>query len=363
MRAAVCRAFGQPLSIEEVMIAGPGAGQIAVRLRACAICHSDIAYAQGAWGGTLPAVYGHEGAGHVTALGQGADASGLRLGDPVLVTLIRSCGSCAACAGGAPTSCDHAWDSAPSPLSDAAGESLVQGMSTGAFAEAVVVDSRQCVRLPGDLDLVTASLLACGVITGVGAVVNTARLRPGASVAVIGAGGVGLNAIQGAALAGATRIIAVDLRADKLNDAREFGATDGVVAGPGTVAEVRGLTAGRGVDAVFVAVGATSAFADAPAMLAAGGAVVVVGLPATGSAVAYDPTQLASMNQRILGSRMGQTVLARDVPWLIDQHRAGRLKLDELVTGRYPLARINEAISATKTGVARRNVIVFEDPS
>ncbi len=358
MLAAVCRVFGAPLTIEEVALAPPGAGQVAVRLAACAICQSDIAYAEGAWGGALPAVYGHEAAGHVTAVGPGV--TGFAPGDRVLVTLIRACGSCPACAGGAPTSCDHAWDTGESPITDATGAPVAQAMNTGAFAEAVVVDRSQIVALPDELPLDLACLLACGVITGVGAVLNTARMRPGARVAVIGAGGVGLNALQGAALGGAARIIAIDLSGERLAGALEFGATDGVIAGPEAVAQVRHLTGGRGVDHVFVATGAPAALAAAPAMLAAGGSLVVVGMPPSGVTVPYEPTMLAAMNQAILGSRMGQSVIARDIPWLIEQWRAGRLKLAELVSARYPLAEINAAIAATKAGAARRNVIVFE---
>jgi Zn-dependent alcohol dehydrogenase len=179
-------------------------------------------------------------------------------------------------------------------------------------------------------------------------------------VAVIGAGGVGLNAIQGAALGGAARIIAVDLAAEKLAAARAFGATDGVLAGPDAAAEVRALTGGRGVDHAFVTVGAPGPLEAAPALLAAGGSMVVVGMPATGVRVPYDPTTLAAMNQSILGSRMGASVPARDIPWLIAQWRAGRLKLAELVSARYPLTEINAAIAAAKSGTARRNVIVFD---
>ncbi len=359
MRAAVCRTFGEPLVVEDITLAAPGPGEVAVAVEACAVCHSDIAYAAGAWGGALPAVYGHEAAGRVTAIGTGV--RGLAPGDRVLVTLIRACGTCPACAGGAPTSCAHAWDNPPSPLADATGATVARGMNTAAFAEAVVVDASQLVPLPDDLPAELACLLACGVVTGVGAVVNTARVRPGATVAVIGAGGVGLNAIQGAALAGAARIVAVDLAPAKLDDARAFGATDGVVAGPDAMAAVRALTGGRGVDYAFVTVGAPAAIGSAAEALAAGGAVVVVGLPPSGTVVGYDPTTLAAMNQRILGSRMGETVLARDIPWLIDHWRAGRLKLAELVSGRYPLDRINDALAATRSGVARRTVIVFGD--
>ena len=359
MRAAVCRAFGEPLRIEEVTLDPPGPGQVAVRVAACAICHSDIAYADGAWGGSLPAVYGHEAAGTVTALGPGV--TGLAPGDPVLVTLIRACGGCPACAGGDPTSCDHAFDTDPSPLRDASGTPLMQGMKTAGFAEAVVVDMSQVVPLPPDLPLDQACLLACGVITGVGAVVNVARMPAGATVAVIGAGGVGLNTIQGAALAGASRIIAIDIQPAKLDAARAFGATDGVLAGPDAARAVRGLVGGRGVDFAFVTVGAPAAIAAATDLLAAGGAVVVVGLPASGVMVGYEPTRLASLNQSIVGARMGRTVLARDIPWLIQHWRAGRLRLAELISNRYPLEAINDAIAATSAGADRRNVIVFGD--
>lgn len=358
MRAAVCRAFGEPLTVEEVAIAPPGPGQVAVRLAACAICHSDLAAASGAWGGVLPAVFGHEASGVVTAVGAGV--RGFAAGEPVLVTLIRACGTCAACAGGAPTSCDHAWDVGPSPLTDAVGRPVFQGLRTAAFAEEVVVDVSQIARLPEDIPLDVACLLACGVITGFGAVVNTAGLRPGQSAAVIGAGGVGLNAVQGAAISGAGAVIAVDPVASKLEAALRFGATAGVPAGPEAGEEIRRLTGGRGVDYAFVTVGVPAAFAEAATYLASDGAVVVVGMPPNGTSVGYDPSGMAGRNQRILGSRMGRTVLARDVPLLIGHWRAGRLKLAELVTARYPLEEINAAIAATKSGAVLRNVIVFD---
>jgi Zn-dependent alcohol dehydrogenase len=359
MRAAVCRAFGEPLTVEEVSIDLPGPGQVMVRLAACAICHSDILAAEGAWGGRLPAVYGHEAAGWVTEVGPGV--RGYAAGEPVLVTLIRACGACPACASGAPTSCRHAWDPAPSPLVDGSGARVSQGLRTAAFAEAVVVDQSQLAPLPGDMPLDVACLLACGVITGFGAVVNSAQVPPGASVAVIGAGGVGLNAVQGAAIAGAGRIIAVDPLEGKREAACAFGATDAVPAGPEAGAAIRVLTEGRGVDFAFVTVGVPAAFADAVGYLASDGAVVVVGMPPEGTSIGYDPTGLAARNLRILGSRMGRTVLVRDIPRLIGHWRAGRLKLAELVTARYQLAEINAAIAATKAGSALRNVVVFGD--
>ncbi|MFT3973376.1 MAG: zinc-binding dehydrogenase [Amaricoccus sp.] len=361
MRAAVCRGFGEPLLIEELELAPPGAGQVAVRIDAVAICQSDVAHAAGAWGGPLPTVLGHEAAGTVTSAGPGV--LDMVPGTRVLVTLIRSCGACPACSSGVPTSCDHAFELLSSPLRDASGAPVAQGMATGAFSEAVVVDRSQLVRLPLDVPPEAACLLACGVLTGVGSVVNVAKVSPGATVAVVGAGGVGLNAIQGAAIAGAGRIIAIDPLPAKREAARRFGATDAVDPGEGdgAAAAVRALTHGRGVDFAFVAVGAPAAIEEAVSLLAVQGTLVIVGMPPSGSAVRLDPTLLAAQNQRVLGARMGQAVIARDVPWLIEAWRSGKLKLEALVTGRYYLDEINEAIAATREGAALRNVVVFRD--
>lgn len=359
VKAAICREFGAPLVIEDIQIAAPGAGQVEVTLDAVAICHSDISYADGAWGGHLPAVYGHEAAGRVTALGDGV--KGFEIGDPVVVTLIRACGTCANCATGRPTICEDRADTAAGPLSTSDGGALDQGLATGAFAERVVVDASQIVKLPEDLPRDIACLLACGVITGVGAVVNAAGLRAGQDVVVIGAGGVGLNAIQGARIAGARRIVAVDMTEDKLAIAREFGATDGVLA---TEAKpwraARAALGGRGADAVLVTVGALPAYDDAPRYIGWGGKVVAIGMPHTGQMAEYEPVTLSFMGQSVIGSKMGDVVIQRDIPWMIDLYRQGRLKLDELVSGRWRLDQINEAIADTRTGGARRNVIVFD---
>jgi Zn-dependent alcohol dehydrogenase len=204
-----------------------------------------------------------------------------------------------------------------------------------------------------------ASLLSCGVITGVGAVVNTGRVRPGEVVVVIGAGGVGLNAIQGARIAGASRIVAVDMTEGKLVAAREFGATDGVLAtAEKPWAEVEKI-AGRLADAVFVTVGAIPAFDAAPRYLAPGGRMVMVGMPHSGAMSSYEPVIIAALAQQMVGSVMGDTVIARDIRWMVDLYQQGRLKLDELISGRWKLDQINEAIADTRSGAARRNVIVF----
>ncbi len=358
VKAAVCRAFGAPLEIETVTLAAPQAGEVEVKIAACAICHSDISMAEGGWGGTLPAVYGHEAAGHVTALGAGV--SGFAVGDTVLVTLMRACGGCLSCTTGHPATCRAAHEVLAHPLSGADGTAYEQGLRTGAFAEKVVVKTSQLAPIPTGMPLDAASILSCGVITGVGAVVNTAGLRAGQSAVVIGAGGVGLNAVQGARIAGAAHVIAVDLLEEKLQTAREFGATGGVAAGVDRPWDRVREIIGGGADHVFVATGAIAAFHDAPRYLAPHGKMTIVGLPHAGERSQYDPCAVGVTAQQIAGSKMGDVVLARDIPWLVTLYRQGRLKLDELISNRWPLERINEAIADTRSGAARRNVIVFD---
>lgn len=360
MKAAVCREFGKPLVIEDIELAPPGPGEIKVKLAACAICHSDIHYAEGAWGGDLPAVYGHEAAGVVEETGAGVAT--LKPGDHVVVTLIRSCGHCHYCARGEPYVCETqtALDE-NSPLKGADGAPVIHGLRTGAFAEYAVVDQSQAVAIPREIPMASASLLACGVITGLGAVINTAGVRPGSDVAVIGVGGVGLNSIQGAAIAGARRIIAVDIVPSKLEAAMQFGATHAIDGKDKNAAkEVRALTERRGADYVFVTVGAKSAIEQALRMIGSAGTVVIVGIPESGLMAEFEPARLASIGQNIIGSKMGSSSIRQDIPWLVTLYQQGRLKLDELVTGRYPLDRINEAIASVKSGEALRNVITFD---
>jgi S-(hydroxymethyl)glutathione dehydrogenase/alcohol dehydrogenase len=356
--AAVCHEFGAPLKLEEIILRAPETGEVEVKLDAVAICHSDISFAEGAWGGSLPAVYGHEAAGKVSAVGSGVN--GIAVGDSVVVTLIRSCGTCPSCAGGAPTLCSTPYDGDKGPIKTAEGGTLHQAMACGAFAEAVVVDQRQVVKISDDIPMECAALIACGVITGVGAVVNAAGLRAGQDVVVIGAGGVGLNAIQGARIAGARRIVAVDMSEEKLEIAREFGATDGILATEGKPWAAAKRVMGRGADAVIVTVGAIPAYDTAPRYLAYGGKVVMVGMPHSGQKSTYEPVVLAAVGQGMVGSKMGDVVIQRDIPWMVDLYTQGRLKLDELISGRWKLEQINEAIADTKTGAARRNVILFD---
>jgi Zn-dependent alcohol dehydrogenase len=210
------------------------------------------------------------------------------------------------------------------------------------------------------MDLAAASLLACGVITGVGSVVNTAGLKAGQDVVVIGAGGVGLNAIQGARIAGARRIVAVDMSADKLEVAKSFGATDGILATEPKPWKGAKAAMGRGADVVIVSVGVVPAYDQAPRYLDYGGKVIMVGMPHTGDTSTYEPANFAAAGQAMIGSKMGDAVIARDIPWMVDLYQQGRLQLDELISNRWPLERINEAIADTKTGSAKRNVITFD---
>lgn len=344
--------------LEEVRLAAPNAGELVVTLAACAICQSDIHYLEGAWGGTLPAVYGHEAAGVVADVGAGVE--GFAVGDHVVVTLIRSCGTCDTCSSGEPVLCETPFPlDARSPLTALDGTPIAQGLRTGAFAEQVVIDASQAVVVPAEIPFDRAALLACGVITGFGAAVNTAQVRPGSSVVVVGTGGVGLNAVQGAVFAGASTIIAVDPAEAKRTAAEAFGATHTADPGRGDVVEcVVELTGGRGADYVIVTVGAQQAVEQGPLLLRRGGTMVIVGMPASGVA-SIDPGQIANEGQRILGSKMGSSRIVDDIPRLASLYLEGRLRLDELISGRYPLEQINEAIASASNGTTIRNVIVF----
>ena len=357
IKAAVAHEFNKPLTVEDIMLRLPFNNEVEVTLGAVAICHSDISYMEGAWGGFLPAVYGHEASGRISNMGDNVE--GFTIGDRVVVTLIRSCGTCINCKQGKPTICMTDSEGTEGPLKTLNGGKLMQAMACGAFAEKVVVDKSQIVKVSKEISYESAALMACGVITGIGAVVNAARIKPGQDVIVIGAGGVGLNAIQGARLAGARRIIAVDLYEEKLKIAIEFGATDGILTKKGSPWKLAKEKLGGGADAVFVSVGAVSAYDTAPLYLAQGGQVVMLGMTRTSELSTFKPVNLAAASQRLVGSKMGDTVIERDIPWIADLYLQNRLKLDELISKKWTLNQINEAIFDTKSGSAKRNLIVF----
>jgi Zn-dependent alcohol dehydrogenase len=359
VRAAVCNQFGQPLTVEQVDLDPPADGEVAVRVAACGICHSDLSFVDDAWDGPLPAVYGHEVAGVVTEVGAGVES--VKPGDHAIVTLVRSCGRCFFCMRGEVTQCAGVFDiDQRAPLRLPGGEPIKQGLHVAGFAERVTVHGSQVVRIPTDVPLDSACLIACAVATGYGAVHNTAQVPAGASVAVVGAGGVGLNAIQGAALASARPVIAIDILDSRLEAAAKFGAGHVVNSKTEDAREaVRNLTDGRGADYTFVTSGATAAIDLGVRLSRRGGTVVIVGMTPTGVTVAVDPGELADRGLRVFGSKMGGTRPQTDMPAMVELYRAGILKLDELVTGRFGLDEINEAMAATRRGKGLRSVIVF----
>ncbi len=360
MNAAVCYAFGQPLVVEDIEISPPQLGEVKVRMAATAICHSDIHLLRGEWGGDVPVVAGHEGAGVVEQVGPGVSL--VREGDHVVVSLLRACGRCRFCTTGAPHLCEGSFAlKTESRLRSRSGQAIRHGLNTAAFAEHVIVDQSQLITVPKDMPLDVAALLACGVITGIGAVVNRAQVVPGKSVVVIGAGGVGLNAIQGARLSGANPIIAVDMVDSKLEAALEFGATHTVNArSADAAARISDITNGQLADYVFVTVGSVAAAEQAYHLAGTRGVIVFVGIPDWASKASIPVGQTITSEKTITGSLMGSTRLSVDVPRLIALYQARRLKLDELITARYSLHQINEAIASTESGAALRNVIMFE---
>lgn len=358
MKAAICLAFGQPLSIQEVTLDPPGPDQLLIDIAACAICHSDIHYIEGEWGGEPPAVYGHEASGVVREVG--ANVTKAQVGDHVTVTLMQSCGTCFFCAQDQVHLCESNSPDSVITMSD--GRQATTAMHSGSFAEQVVVHHSQIVAIPKDIPLDVASLLACGVITGVGAVRNTADVQAGESVVVIGAGGVGTNSIQGARLREADPIIAVDLLDEKLDSAQAFGATAAVnPTSEDATAYVRDRTGGRGADYVFVTVGSAQAITMAYELCRPGGIIAIVGMPANGTMIDIEANDFASSSNILLGCTMGSTNVDRDIPDLVARYQSGELLLDELISGRYAFADINAAIEDTKAGSALRNVVMFGD--
>ena len=249
-----------------------------------------------------------------------------------------------------------------SPITDQRGTPVGHGLRTGAFAEEVVVHASQVVEIPPDLPMDSAALLSCSVITGGGAVKNVAAVPAGASVVTIGAGGVGINCVQGAALADAKLNIALDLSSDKLEAVPRFGATHVIDPVAEDAADaVRRLTGGRGADYVFVAAGSRAAIEQSVQLTRRGGMVVLVGMTAEGVKAEFETLDLANDAIHLVGSKMGSTRLRSDIPALVEHYRSGRLKLDELISNRYPLEGINEAIAEVKTGAVLRNVIIFRE--
>lgn len=368
MRAAVCRAAGEPLVVEELEVDEPHAGEVLVRLAASGVCRSDLSVVEGHSPIThLPMVLGHEGAGVVEAVGP--DVTSVVPGDHVVIALYGPCGRCGPCRQGRLIRCNGpARQSTFGLMADGTTRLSKDGapvrpfVGAGTMAELSVVAEPMVVRIPGDVPLASAALTGCGVTTGIGAVLNVARVSAGETVAVLGCGGVGLNVVQGARVAGAARIVAVDTDPSKLDLAAAMGATDCVVATPGTSGAATGAVLALvpgGVDVAFEVVGAPALVRAAFEMTAPGGTAVMVGGPPPGSEVCVDARMLFS-DRRLLGCTGGQNVPARDIPRIVDLYRQGRVKLDELISVTMPLSAVNDAFAALSAGKVARAVLVVD---
>jgi len=360
MKAAISYEFNKPLVIEDVTLTEPGKGEVKIRLAATAICHSDVHDMKGEMPGPVPFISGHESAGYVEKVGGGVTS--VKVGDPVVVSLLAHCGHCYYCITGLPHLCENRFNPPKEPhVRNKKGQPLLLKGNVGGFAEYVVVNESQVVKVPREMPLDRAALLACGVITGFGGVVNRAMVRPFQSVVVMGAGGVGINAIQGAAYVGAYPIIAVDVLDSKMKMAMDFGATHMVNAKNEKAAEeIRKLTSGRGAEFVFVTVGSVPAIKQGMSFTGQRGTTVLIGLPNYRDQLSFSPLEMIPVEKNLIGGFMGATNLTIDIPNLVMLYQTGRLKLDELITGRYPLERINEAMALTEKGEGLRNVIMFE---
>lgn len=357
MKAAVMYGVGQPLVIEDVEIDEPGQGEALVRTAASGVCHSDLHFMEGSYPTPVPIVLGHESAGVVEQVGPGVAT--VKPGDRVVIAFVTSCGHCDNCVQGKPYLCYNSARLGRGDRLRLNGQPIPQFANMSAFAEKQLVSANACVPVPDDVPLEAAALVGCSVMTGVGAVANTAKVPVGSTVAVVGAGGVGLNIIQGAALAGAARVIAVDLLENKLAAAREFGATDVVDASHGDpVRQVMDMTGG-GVDFAFEAIGLAQTAEQCFKMIKRGGRAVVVGMIPVNATVSLPGVGFLS-EKGIIGSFYGSTRQTHDMPWLMELYRQKRLKIDELISRHYRLDQINEAYGALKAGEVNRSVIVFD---
>jgi S-(hydroxymethyl)glutathione dehydrogenase / alcohol dehydrogenase len=364
VRAVVFEGPPAPPAIVDVQLQPPQNGEVEVAIAAAGVCHSDLHVVRGDWDVPLPAILGHEGAGVVTAVGAGVDD--LAVGDHVVLSWVPQCGRCRQCRAGRPWQCEVAarvvagegflFDGTSRWRHD--GRVVHHYLGVSSFAERVVVPASGAVRIRPDAPLDVVAIVGCAVATGVGAVQNTAAVEADATVAVIGCGGVGLCCVQGARLAGAGRIVAVDLNPTKLEVARRLGATDTVCAADVDPVRTMRELVPEGLDYVFDAIGAIATTEQAIQALGLGGAAVVVGLPPTGSSARFDPLVLAESNQRILGSNYGSVDPQRDIPRLVDLYMDGALDLDALISGRRPLEEAPAALDDLAAGRALRTLLM-----
>ncbi|MFM0223682.1 zinc-dependent alcohol dehydrogenase family protein [Paraburkholderia dipogonis] len=364
MGAAYPYAVSRPLRIDEVDLAPPGPDEVLIKIAAAGLCHSDLSVINGDRPRPMPMALGHEAAGVVAELGAGV--TDLQIGDHVVVVFVPSCGHCAPCAEGRPALCEPgaAANGAGTLLSGGrrltrGGETLNHHLGCSVFAEYATVSRRSVVRIDASVPLDEAALFGCAVLTGVGAVVNTAQIRAGASVAVVGLGGVGLAALIGAQAAGARQIIAVDLSDAKLEQARALGATHTVNAGrDDAVEQIRALSSG-GVEFAFEFAGAIRALDLAYRITRRGGLTVTAGLPPSTALWPLPAVSLVAEERTLKGSYIGTCVPARDIPHYIDLYMQGRLPVNKLLTGRLTLDEINHGFDLLHEGKAIRQVVMF----
>jgi len=367
VKAAVMNGIGQPLEIrDDIEVAAPHAGEVKVRMAASGVCHSDLSMHNGTIMAMTPIVLGHEGAGVIEEVGEGVTR--VAPGDHVVVSWVSQCGECYFCRRDQPQLCEgSSMVMATGGLLDGTtrfvsrGQPLYQMAGAGTFSEVSIVPATGVVKIPDDLDFKVASLIGCGVLTGTGAALNTAAIREGDTVAVVGCGGVGLNVIQGATIAGAGAIIAIDVNETKLALAKEFGATEAVNAGQrDPVSQVMVMTAQRGADVSFEVIGLQNTIDQTIMMTRRGGQAILVGIPKMDAVVNVAAFLGVVMAEKtIKGCWYGSSDVRRDVPKLIGYYRAGRLKLDELISRTITLGDVNEAFEAMKTGEVARSVIEY----
>lgn len=353
-----------PFKIETLDLEPPRAGEVLVKIAAVGVCHSDWHLMTGATKHPVPVVPGHEGAGVVEAVGPGVTR--VKVGDHVALNWAPNCGECFYCLNDRPSLCSAyvgpVW---AGTMMDGTtrlsknGQPVYHFSALAAFAEYTVVPQECCVPLSREVPFPVAALIGCAVTTGVGAVLNTAQVRPGSSVAVFGAGGVGLSIIMGAQLAGAGRIVAVDRAEAKLDMARSFGATDALIAGPDTNDAIRALTGGRGADYVFEAIGIPTVQEQCLDAARPGGVIVLAGISPMGSATNLPGAIITRQEKTVTGSYYGTANTARDFPLYADLYLKGKLDLGRLISKTYALEQINEAYAEMLSGAAARGVIVF----
>ena len=360
MKAAILYEPKTPLKVEQVDLNEPGPTEVLVKMMASGVCHSDWHIVKGEWSHLqLPMILGHEGAGVVESVGPGVTS--VKPGDHVILSWKTSCGICEMCQKGWPNLCANSPKTSSKPVIAATGAPVNQMAGTGTFASYTVVPEVAPVRIDEDIPFPQAALVACGVMTGVGAVINTAQVQPGSTVAVFGCGGVGLNCIQGAAIAGATSIIAVDLLENKLELGLLFGATDTVNASlVDPVERIQELTGGLGVHYAFEAIGLVEApFVQSILCTRRRGVTVWVGQAPIDTPVTIDARSLIQ-EKTVIGSLYGSARPQIDFPRLLNLYKAGKLKLDELITRSFPLEEVDSAFEVLGTGEVARSVITFD---